>query len=391
MSEIKKTPVDALIVGAGYAGVVMAERLSSQLGWKCVIVEQRDHIAGNAYDYIDDAGVLIHKYGPHYFRSNSQRIVDYLSDFTEWSPVDYQIKSYTRGKYWNFPINLNTFEQIVEREATSDEFEAWLEEQREDIPEPRNSEEVITSQVGKELYEMFFKGYTIKQWKKDPRELDKSVCGRIPIRLNRDDNYLREKFQALPSKGYTAMFKNMLDSVPDVEVLLGKSYKDTVEEYTFKKLIYTGPVDAYFKQCFGPLPYRSLRFEQESYSGEALKEREKISGKKGFWQPAMQVNYPDEKVPFTRIVEVKHATGQDVEATTIVKEYPEDFEVTGEPYYPVPMKESQEIYKKYKELADQEENVSFIGRLGTYKYYNMDQVVGMTLTEFEKIQNEYNR
>lgn len=377
--------IDALIVGAGFAGMVVAERLSNALGWKCVVVDQRDHIGGNAYDYYDDAGVLIHKYGPHYFRTNSERIKEYLSQFTEWQPVDYTIKSYTDGRYWNFPINLNTFEQLIGRSATSEEFVQWLEETREKIENPQNSEEVITSQVGRELYEKFFKGYTIKQWKKHPRELDKSVCGRIPIRTNRDDRYLRESFQALPKDGYTALFKRMLDSSPDVEVQLETSFDQAKQDYSYKHLIYTGPIDAYFDHRHGMLPYRSLRFEHESFAGEALDSREEVSGKKGFWQPAMQVNYPSENVDFTRIVEIKHATGQDVEATTIVREYPADYADTQEPYYPVPMEQSKRLYEQYRELADQEDNVTFTGRLGTYRYYNMDQVVGMALKEADQL------
>jgi UDP-galactopyranose mutase len=385
-----KEPIDALIVGAGFSGLVMAERLSSQLNWKCVIVEQRDHIGGNCYDYYDKAGVLVHKYGPHYFRTNSDRIKDYLSRFTEWHPVNYTIKSFTEGRYWNFPINLNTFEQLIGRSSTSEEFEEWLEETREKIDRPRNSEDIITSQVGRELYEKFFKGYTIKQWKKHPRELDASVCGRIPIRTNRDDRYLKEKFQALPKDGYTAMFKKILEGSPGAECITSMTFEEAMMHYTYSHLVYTGPIDAYFNYCFGPLPYRSLRFEHESFTTEELESRSAVSGKPGFWQPAMQVNYPSEKVPFTRIVEIKHATGQTVDASTIVREYPADYAETKEPYYPVPMAESKALYKKYRDLALQESNVTFTGRLGTYCYYNMDQVVGMALAEFEKIADRKN-
>ena len=198
-----KLKFDYLIVGAGFAGLTAAERLCSQYGKTCLVVEKRAHIGGNAYDHYDDSGVLIHTYGPHYFRTNSPRIKDYLSEFTEWHPVDYKILSRSEGRYWNFPINLNTFEQLVGHPATSEEMEAWLEENRVPIENPANSEEVIISQVGWDLYEKFFKGYTLKQWKRHPKDLDASVCGRIPIRTNRDDRYLREEFQALPKAGYT--------------------------------------------------------------------------------------------------------------------------------------------------------------------------------------------
>lgn len=376
-----KIKIDCLIVGAGFAGLVMAEQLSSRLGWKCVVVDKRDHIGGNAYDYKDEKGVLSHKYGPHYFRSNSERIVEYLSQFTDWKPVDYTIKSYTDGQYWNFPINLNTFEQLIGREATSEEFEQWLEERREKIENPKNSEEVITSQVGRELYEKFFKGYTLKQWKKHPSELDASVCGRIPIRTNRDDRYLREKFQALPKDGYTALFERLVASVPGLEVKTNTDFDAAKEHYDYEHLVFTGQIDAYFDYQLGKLPYRSLRFEHESFSTEEL-------GRE-FWQPAMQVNYPSEEVDYTRIVEIKHATGQKIDATSIVREFPADFEETGEPYYPVPMEESKELYRAYAELAEQEKGVTFLGRLGAYRYYNMDQVVAMALMQADKICEKY--
>ncbi len=376
---------DILIVGAGFAGLVVAERMATQHGKTCLIVEKRNHIGGNAADEYDENGVLIHTYGPHYFRTNSDRIREYLSQFTEWHPVDYKIKSHTENRYWSFPINLNTFEEIIGRPSTSEEMEAWLEEKRIPIDKPQNSEEVILSQVGTELYEKFFKGYTLKQWKRHPRDLDASVCGRIPIRTNRDDRYLREEFQALPKAGYSRMFSNILAACGDkVKVLLNSDYREIIPSVTYKHMVYTGAIDEFFNECHGPLPYRSLRFEKESFTAEQLLERETISGKPGFWQPAMQVNYPNEE-DFTRIVEVKHATGQACTNTTIVKEYPDDYGPGKEPYYPIPSPDAAIIYQKYKALADETPNTSFIGRLATYRYYNMDQVVGMALTEVDKI------
>ena len=376
--------VDYLIIGAGFSGLVMAERLANECGANCMIVEKRDHIGGNAQDEYDASGVLVHKYGPHYFRTNSPRIREYLSRFTEWHSVDYRILSHTEGRYWNFPINLNTFEQFLGRESTSEEFEAWLEEKRVPIENPVNSEEVIISQVGWELYEKFFKNYTIKQWKQHPRELDASVCGRIPIRTNRDDRYLREEFQALPKDGYHRMFERILESSPGVEVLLNTDYRDVVSTIPHDHLIYTGPIDEYFDYCFGPLPYRSLRFENESFGPEQLIKRESIAGKAGHWQPAMQVNYPNDE-EYTRIVEIKHATGQLCPGTTIVREYPDDYAPGKEAYYPIPTPETAALYKLYAEKAAELSNVSFIGRLATYRYYNMDQVVGMALAEFERL------
>jgi UDP-galactopyranose mutase len=209
-SEIPEQ-VDFLIVGAGFAGAVLAERLASQCGKTCLVIDRRGHIGGNAYDAKDEAGVLLHVYGPHYFRTNSDRIVEYLGQFTEWHEVEYQIKCLVDGKYWQFPINLNTFEELIGRPSTTEEMEATLAEWRVPIEKPANSEEVIISQVGWKLYEMFFKNYTRKQWKRDPKDLDASVCGRIPVRTNRDNRYLSDKFQALPKEGYTEMFKRILD------------------------------------------------------------------------------------------------------------------------------------------------------------------------------------
>lgn len=375
---------DYLIVGAGFAGLTSAERLCA-LGKRCLVVEKRRHLGGNAYDRYDDNGVLIHQYGPHYFRTNSPRIREYLSRFTEWHPVNYQIFSYTDGRYWNFPINLNTFEQFLGRPSTSTEMEEWLAAHRVPIEKPANSEEVIISQVGWELYEKFFKGYTLKQWKRHPKDLDASVCGRIPIRTNRDDRYLQEEFQALPKAGYTAMFERMVAACGDrISILLNTDYRTVLPDVKYHHMIYTGPIDEFYDCRYGSLPYRSLRFENESFSPEQLKERESIAGKPGFWQPALQVNYPNDQ-EYTRIVEVKHATGQLCSNSTIVREFPEDYGPGKEPYYPIPAPDATVLYRRYKELADAEPGVSFIGRLATYRYYNMDQVVGMALAEVDKL------
>jgi UDP-galactopyranose mutase len=361
---------DYLIVGAGFAGAVLAERLASRRDATCLVIDRRAHIAGNAYDCHDSAGVLIHTYGPHYFRTNSDRIVAYLSQFTEWHPVEYKILSWTLGRYWQFPINLNTFEQLLGRPSTSEEMERTLADWRVPIESPKNSEDVIISQVGTRLYEMFFKNYTRKQWRRDPSELDPSVCGRIPIRTNRDDRYLSEKFQALPKSGYTAMFRRILEH-PKIELRLNTDYREARAQVQFRHLIYTGPLDEYFDHCFGPLPYRSLRFEPETLQRE-------------FYQPAMQVNYPNDH-DYTRIVEIKHATGQRLPVTTIVREYPQDYGPGCEPYYPIPAPDARALYERYAALAAREKGVSFVGRLATYRYYNMDQVVGMALAEFERL------
>lgn len=361
---------DVLIVGAGFAGAVLAERLANELNLHCVVVDRRDHIAGNAYDRMDAAGVLIHPYGPHYFRTNSQRVIDYLSRFTEWHPVTYKVLSWTQGRYWSFPINLLTFEQLLGRPSTPEEMVATLTEWRVPIASPRNSEEVIVSQVGWKLYEMFFRNYTRKQWQRDPAELDASVCGRIPIRTTRDDRYLDARFQALPAEGYTRLFERMLDH-PRIEVRLGTDFREAAAGLNYRKLIYTGPIDAYFDHCEGRLPYRSLRFEPQSFEEELR-------------LPAMQVNYPNDH-DYTREVEIKHATGQQCPWTTVVREFPQTYDGTNEPYYPIPAPDARALYARYAERAAAEKDVLFVGRLATYRYYNMDQVVALALEQFEKL------
>ncbi|HMO17848.1 MAG TPA: UDP-galactopyranose mutase [Oligoflexia bacterium] len=378
--------VDFLVVGAGFSGLVMAEQLVRNLDASVLIVDKRNHIGGNAHDYYDSSGVLIHAYGPHYFRTNSDKVRDYLSQFTEWHNVKYRIKSFARGRYWSFPINLNTFEEFIGRESSTEEFELWLEQERISSGVPKNSEDVVVSQVGIKFFQLFFEGYTLKQWNRHPRELDASVCGRIPVRTNRDDRYLNDSFQALPLNGYHVLFKKLLESIKHrVELRLNTQYREILHEAQFRHLVFTGPIDEYFNYCEGHLPYRSLRFEHESFEPSKLLERESVSGKRGFWQSAMQINYPELSFPFSRIVEIKHATGQICPATTIVREFPESFTLGNEPYYPVPSPDSGRIYQRYKELAEREQNVTFVGRLARYRYYNMDQVVGMALAESARL------
>jgi len=367
---------DYLIAGAGFSGAVMAERLSSQLNKTCLIVERRNHIGGNAFDCYNTDGVLIHAYGPHYFHTNSEKIRNYLSQFTEWHPVDYEVLSWTDGRYWQFPINLNTFEQLIDRPATSEEMKMTLAQWRVPIASPRNSEEAILSQVGPLLFEKFFKNYTRKQWGREARDLDAEVCRRIPIRTNRDHRYFSDSFQALPRHGYTRLFERMLQN-PKIKILLRTDYREVMPHIRYGHLIYTGPIDSYYNHCFGVLPYRSLRFEPETFPKE-------------YFQPVMQVNYPNDH-EFTRIVEIKHATGQRLPVTTIVREYPEEGGPGKEPYYPVPAPEAQSIYQRYAERVRAEKRVSFIGRLACYRYYNMDQVIGMALNEFEKISAQAGR
>ena len=362
---------DYLIVGAGFAGAVIAERLANAKGKKCLLIDRRTHIGGNSYDEYDSSGLLIHRYGPHYFRTDSDAVINYLSNFTEWHPVDYRILSWTDGEFWQFPINLNTFEKLIDHSSTSEEMRLTLEQWKVPIDTPANSEEFILSQVGHKLYEQFFKNYTRKQWNRSPTELNASVASRIPIRTNRDDRYLSEKFQALPKKGFSSLFDNLIES-NSIEVRLNTDYKDVQNTDSYDHLIYTGAIDEYYEYCFGELPYRSLRFEPE------------IIGKE-FYQPVMQVNYPNE-YEFTRIVEIKHATGQKHPSTTIVREYPIDYERGMERYYPVPIADAQALYKRYASLAASETRVTFTGRLGTYRYINMDQVIDEALKLVDTIE-----
>jgi UDP-galactopyranose mutase len=358
---------DYLIVGAGFAGSVMAERLANGSGKRVLICDQRPHIAGNAFDFYNDDGILIHKYGPHIFHTNSAEVFEYLSRFTEWRDYEHRVLASVDGMLVPIPINLDTINKLYGLNLNSLEVGEFLEKIREKREHLQTSEDVVVNAVGKELYEKFFRGYTRKQWGLDPSELDASVTARVPTRTNRDDRYFTDTFQAMPKHGYTRMFEKMLDH-PNITVVLNCDYREIVKEISFKEMIYTGPVDAFFDYCYGKLPYRSLEFRHETQDTETF-------------QPAPVVNYPNDHA-FTRITEFKYLTGQSHKKTSIVYEYPK---AEGDPYYPIPRKENAVIYTKYKALADLERNVRFVGRLATYKYYNMDQIVAQALTEYSKI------
>jgi len=359
---------DYLIVGAGFAGSVLAERLSS-IGKKVLVIEKRNHIGGNCYDFFNKAGVLVHRYGPHYFRTSFPEVREYLSKFTEWIPQKYRIRTYVNGKLYPFPINRDTINQFFNVNLkTEKEVRDFLENKKTKIKNPKNAEEQVLSLVGKEIYEAFFKNYTIKQWGISPKELDASVTARIPIRTNDDDSYVNEKFQAMPKKGYTKIFKKMLKRV---DLMLNTNFKDIKNKIKYDKLIYTGKIDEFFNYKYGKLPYRSLKFKFETYDKE-------------FFQNWVQINYPN-NYKFTRIVEIKHVTKQRIKKTTIVKEYPYS---KGEPFYPIPNPKNDELYKKYQKEAEKLKNVYFIGRLAQYKYLNMDQVIKSALELFEKLKKE---
>ncbi|ATS67748.1 UDP-galactopyranose mutase [Xanthomonas citri] len=366
---------DYLIVGAGFAGSVLAERLAAGLGKRVLVVDRRPHIGGNAYDYHDDAGVLIHRYGPHIFHTNAQRIVDYLSNFTQWRPYAHRVLAQVGEQQVPIPINMTTLNRLYGLQlSTEEQAAAFLASRAEPVADIQTSEDVVINQVGRELYETFFRGYTRKQWGLDPSQLDKSVTSRVPTRTNDDDRYFTDTFQQMPLHGYTRMFERMLDH-PNIKVMLNTDYREICDELEYDQLVYSGPVDEYFDYCYGKLPYRSLRFEHSKLDQE-------------HFQAVATVNYPDEAVAYTRITEYKHLTGQQHPSTSITREYPS---AEGDPYYPIPRAENAELYRRYERLAAETPKVTFLGRLGTYKYYNMDQVLGQALALYKRIEDAEQR
>jgi UDP-galactopyranose mutase len=358
---------DYLIVGAGYAGSVLAERLASQKNKRVLIVDRRYHIAGNAYDEYDASGVLIHLYGPHIFHTNSKEVFDYLSQFTQWRNYQHRVLASVDGKLVPIPINLDTVNTLYGLNLTSFELEEFFESRAEKKEKILTSEDVVVNKVGRELYEKFFRGYTRKQWALDPSELDATVTARVPTRTNRDDRYFTDTYQVMPLHGYTAMFRKMLNH-PNIKVMLSTDYREIVDFIPFKHMIYTGPIDAYFDFQLGKLPYRSLEFVHETVDKE-------------FVQKVGTVNYPND-YDYTRITEVKHITGQKHDKTVLTYEYPR---AEGDPYYPIPRPENRALYAEYEKLANERKDVTFVGRLGTYKYYNMDQVVAQALKVFKDL------
>ncbi|HHO55480.1 MAG TPA: UDP-galactopyranose mutase [Trueperaceae bacterium] len=351
---------DYLIVGAGFAGSILARQLAEQ-GKRILILDKRSHIAGNAYDYYDKNGILIHKYGPHIFHTNSKEVFEYLSKFTDWRLYQHRVRALVDGQLVPIPINLDTVNKLYGLNLNSDEVADFFASRAEKVDKIVTSEDIVVSKVGRELYNKFVKGYTKKQWDLDPSELDSSVLARLPTRTSRDDRYFSDTYQAMPKHGYTAMFENILNH-QNIKIMLNTDYKEIVEIIPHNHLIYTGTVDSYFDYKLGKLPYRSLEFSFETIDQEKLQE-------------VATINYPND-YDFTRSTEMKQLTGQEHKKTVLCYEVSQ---AEGDPYYPIPQPQNAELYKKYKALADQEANVSFAGRLGTYKYYNMDQVVAQAL------------
>jgi UDP-galactopyranose mutase len=359
---------DYLIVGAGFAGSVLAERLAADAGKRVLIVDRRPHIGGNAFDRHNDDGILVHRYGPHIFHTNAPKVAQYLSRFTRWRPYEHRVRASVDGRLVPIPINLTTINSLYGLNLDSSGVEAFFAGRAEPVENIRTSEDVVISRIGRDLYEMFFRPYTRKQWGIDPSELDKAVTGRVPTRTNADDRYFTDEFQNMPLHGFTRMFENMLDHA-GIKILLNTDHREIAREVQYDTLIYTGPIDEFFDFRFGKLPYRSLQFRHETIDQE-------------WFQPVAVVNYPSEGIPHTRITEYKHLTGQRHSKTSISYEYPCG---EGDPYYPVPQAENALLYKRYQALADQTPGVEFAGRLGTYRYYNMDQVVAQALALYERI------
>ncbi len=364
---------DLLVVGAGPSGCVVAERAASELDLHVRILERRPHIAGNCFDHRNADGLLVHDYGPHYFRACDPALVAYLSRFTDWIPGNYRVRALVRGELLPFPINLTTLERFFGRSLTPESAGALLRARAEPIAMPANSEELVLSRVGRELYEAFYLDYTRKQWGRHPSELAPGVCGRVPVRLDRDDRYVDAPFQQMPARGYTALFRRMIDH-PRIELRLGVDYRDARKvERPRLATVYCGPLDEYFDHRLGALPWRSLRFEERSFDAE-------------FVQPCVQINYPDER-PYTRTVEIKHVTAERHPRTVVTTEFPQ---AVGDPYYPVPGRESAALQRRYLELAAEEERqrrVFFTGRLAAYRYINTDEAVAAALATFERLRS----
>jgi len=362
---------DTLIVGAGFAGSVLAERLASQGGQRVLLVDRRSHIGGNAHDRHDDAGVLIHPYGPHIFHTNSAEVFGYLSKFTQWRPYQHRVLASVDGQLLPMPINLDTVNRLYGLQLTAFELDGFFAQVAEKVDQVRNSEDVVVARVGRDLFEKFFRGYTRKQWGLEPSELDASVTARVPTRTSRDDRYFTDTFQAMPLHGYTRLFENLLRH-PNIRVMLNTDYRDVVHLLPWKHMVYTGPIDSFFDHRHGRLPYRSLDFEHVTVVPPQGHEHVQAVG---------TVNHPNDHA-YTRVTEFKHLTGQRHEGSSLVYEHPRG---DGDPYYPVPRAENTALLRRYEAEAEALTDVTFIGRLATYKYYNMDQVVAQALTTSKRL------
>lgn len=360
-----------LIVGAGFAGSVCARQLADA-GHSIVVVDKRPHIGGNAYDKHDEHGVLIHPYGPHIFHTNSKTVFEYLSRFTNWRFYEHRVLAKVGEQLLPIPINRTTINALYGLSLDEAEVPAYLESVRVPKDVVRTSEDVVLNSVGHDLCEKFFRGYTRKQWGLDLSELSAGVAARIPTRTNDDDRYFSDTFQFMPAEGYTRMFERMLDH-PCIGVQLSTDFKDVRASLPDAHIIFTGPIDAFFDHCHGRLPYRSLEFRHEHLTQPES------------FQAVGTINYPNDH-EYTRITEFSHLTGQVVEGTSIVKEFPRD---EGDPYYPIPRPENESLFKRYEAMGDQLPQVTFVGRLAQYRYYNMDQIVAAALKASSDLVGSY--
>lgn len=359
---------DYLIVGSGFAGATLAERIASQLNASVVIVEKRDHIGGLAYDYVDINGILVGKYGAHIFHTNNEIVWKYVNRFAEFNNYVHRVDAFYQGRFFALPLNLDTINDFFGTRMSAAELPMFLDTIREPIPYPKNAEEAVISRVGWALYEAFYRNYTEKQWGMDPRDLDASVTMRLPIRMNNDKRYFADQWQGVPKEGFAGLFQRMLAN-RNIHLLLNTEFKEALKGIRFNKLIYTGPIDAYFDYALGKLPYRSIDFRFETINRE-------------YFQQRAIINYPNDH-EYTRCVEFKRLYQQKGVQTTVSREYPcwND----EEPYYPVSSPKNREMYRRYRELADSTPNTLFCGRLGTYEYCNMDQCIAQALTLFETV------
>ncbi len=367
---------DLLIVGAGPVGCVIAERAAKLKNWTSLIIDKRNHIAGNCYDKINSKGVLVHLYGPHYMRFKKKKIFNYVSKFTKWIVGEYKVKSFVEGKLYPIPINLTTLEKFFKKKFRSKkEAVKFINKKKIKFKKVSNSEEYILSKLGKQIYEKFYKNYTIKQWGIHPKNLDKSIVGRLPIRFNRNPYYVNQKIRVMPKNGYTSLFNNMLKD-KKINVNLKTDYKKIKNKVVPKiATIYTGPPDVFFDFKYGKLDWRSLNFKFRTVKKDKI-------------QDCVQINFPNDH-KYTRRVEIKHVTKQKTKFSTLCLEYPQS---KGDPYYPINNNKNKKTFSKYKKLIEQYEkkNIFFEGRLAQYKYLNMDEVIEKALILFNRLKRKYN-
>jgi len=377
---------DYLIIGSGFAGSVIAERIANVLNKKVLIIEKRNHIGGNCYDYKDKNGIIIHKYGPHLFHTDYKEVFDYLSNFTDWHIYHHRVLAFIDGKKVPIPFNLNTlymvFPEILARRIEEKLLSRYAYNSKVPILELKKEEDEDLKLLANYIYEKVFLNYTAKQWGLKPEDIEPGVTGRVPIYISRDDRYFTDKYQMVPVEGYTKIFERMLNH-PNIKIMLNTDFKEVVEidlenkkvyflgQEFEGKVIFTGMIDEFFEYKFGTLPYRSLDLEFETLE-------------KNYFQEAAVVNYPND-YDFTRITEFKHIYPVESKKTVILKEYPKSYQ-TGKdiPYYPVFKEESKELYNRYREIADKFENLILVGRLADYRYYDMDDIVKRALEVFEE-------